>query len=407
MTDLDDDPYLEVPPPGDRDDGPVRRRVPVEQIAAGIAARPLSLIEPEAIRWTVRDWLMASALNLLAAPGGMGKGVIVSHLVAVVTRGRAFCPGGVPAARPMRVLVLAGPGEDRARTGWRPRLGAAGADLSMVHVVEQWGEGVDAPAVSIVGPLALDLLRATIMATGAGLVVLDALQALAPGVDLNKGGDVRATLDPVSRIAAELRCCIILLHHTRKGSSANAAEAVSGNAQIVNACRSTLTLGHHPDDAELSPSDRRRVLALSKSNVSARSQSIEFRIGSVPMTTSTGVEVFDDQGMVPTVPVVVGLGASTVSADAVTNTESHGEANETVRARDVILEALRAVPSGEMSAGDLRKVMDAEGIASRTAERARSALRADGRIDRRKQSGPGGAWSWFRVNAEIDDREVG
>ena len=70
-----------------------------------------------------------------------------------------------------------------------------------------------------------------------GLVVLDTLATVAPGVDIDKGTEIKErVLDPLKNIASQFNCAMLIVHHNKKtsqpGSAANAAANMSGSVQI-------------------------------------------------------------------------------------------------------------------------------------------------------------------------------
>ncbi len=106
----------------------------------GLRLRRVADVEPRAVSWLVPGLIPRRAVSLLAGVGGLGKSTLACGIAAGVSAGRYGEPGDA-------IIVSY---EDPTAEVLRPRLQAAGADLSRVHVVER--DGLDA-AVSLPGDL--------------------------------------------------------------------------------------------------------------------------------------------------------------------------------------------------------------------------------------------------------------
>ena len=93
----------------------------------------LGEVQTESVDWLVPGLIARGEMSTMGADGGTGKGIYYSQLIAAVTTGKKndFFPD--PPKAPGKVLILSG--EDDPRKVLRPRLLAAGADLSNVEVV--------------------------------------------------------------------------------------------------------------------------------------------------------------------------------------------------------------------------------------------------------------------------------
>jgi hypothetical protein len=133
----------------------------------------------------------------------------------------------------------------------RPRLEAAGADLSKVHF---WNPTL---------PRDSETLRTMIYALQAKLVVIDPVAAHLT-VSIYNDQEVRQALKPLSQIAAETGCAIILITHTlksvRRGS--HPLEAIGGSGGgLPGAARVVYIWGPDPDEPSL------RALGAAKMNI--------------------------------------------------------------------------------------------------------------------------------------------
>lgn len=90
-------------------------------------------IKPVAIRWLWPGWLAKGKLHILAGAGGTGKTTLLISLIATITTGGRWPDGEIC---PERGSVLIWSSEDDPADTLVPRLIAAGADLSRVHIIQ-------------------------------------------------------------------------------------------------------------------------------------------------------------------------------------------------------------------------------------------------------------------------------
>jgi hypothetical protein len=240
--------------------------------------RTLSDVAPQPICWLWRNYVPLGKLVVIEGHPGTGKSVVTADLIARVTTGVAMPDGSTSDLRgPANVVILAA--EDDPADTLRPRLQAAGADLSRVHL---W-ETITTDEVSRLPMFPEDVatLANVVAETGAKLVVIDPITAfLSPRVDAWKDAEVRRALTPLSLLAADMGIAVLTIRHWTKALTANPLHRGGGSIAFVAAARSILAVVQHPEDDEL------RVLASIKSNLAARPPSLAFEIeqaGTVPV----------------------------------------------------------------------------------------------------------------------------
>ena len=106
---------------------------PTPRSTGGLITQLASEIEPESVEWLIQDAIPLGTLVVIGGQPGLGKSQLAIKLVAAVTTGNGL-PDGEPVERIGSVIILAN--EDDAARTIRPRLEAAGADLSKVHIVQ-------------------------------------------------------------------------------------------------------------------------------------------------------------------------------------------------------------------------------------------------------------------------------
>src|SRR5262249_29920985 len=143
-----------------------------------------------------------------------GKGLTISDIIARITRGSPWpCNEG---HAPLGNVILLSAEDDRKDT-IIPRLVAAGADLTRVHIIKMMHEAGKERMFSLVTDLYA--LRQKIIAIGnVTMVGIDPISAyLGIGkVDSFRATDVRAVLGPLKELAEELNIAIVAIMHFNK-----------------------------------------------------------------------------------------------------------------------------------------------------------------------------------------------
>lgn len=327
-----------------------------------------SRVSPAPVEWLWEPYLPRGKLVVLDGDPGTGKSLVTLDIAARVSSGRAL-PGGAP-GRPAPVLLLNA--EDGAADTIRPRLGAAGADLSRVHIF--FAPGLEFDWVPLF-PADMGQLAEAVFGHRPALVVIDPLSAfLGPRAIANNDLAVRAALSPLAFLAARSGACVLLVRHLRKSAAAGALHRGLGSVGIAGAVRAGLVLARHPDDPDL------RVLAVTKSNLAAPGRSVGFRL--VPGGTGAATVNWLDR---------LDLSADDLLGSGV-------PLRAAARAREQAAEWLRAVlGAGPRRASAVRDAARAAGIPERTLRRAKvlAGVRAEAR-----RRGAETEWWWSDPHAE-------
>lgn len=225
------------------------------------------------VEWLWEGRIPLGTLTLIDGDPGLGKTMLAACLAACVTRGRLL-PDGTPGVDGGAVLVSVE--DDLART-IKPRLQAAGADLSRVRAIqlvkvvnEDTGEVWERP-FSIVSDL--PLVEDAIAEVGAKLVVIDPIMAcLDSSIDSHKDQQVRTALVPLIKLAERTGCAVVIIRHLSKNETGNALYRGGGSIAFIGAARSALLLAKHPEDEE------KRVLAPLKANLGKTPKALAYHI---------------------------------------------------------------------------------------------------------------------------------
>ncbi len=342
--------------------------------ASGLRIRTpdLSRATPPRFAWQQR--IALGYLNLLLGNEGVGKGCLMSWIIARLTHGQL--PGDLY-GEPVTVAIVAD--EDSADDVWTPRLYAAGADLARVrHIDREDGWSVDLTEDR-------DRLKLAAGLEGVRVLYLDALlDNLGAGVDDWRNKQVRQALRPIKALAAELGIAALgSLHPNKRGETFR--QLMSGAAAFNAVSRSGLLLAEHPDDAD------RRVLVRGKGNLSTIPPAVEFDIESAR---------FEHHGHTFNVPQATNFTESLLDIEDLLRGPTHdvpaGEARTAAR------EALTAALADRQwtRSRPVIAACEAQGAGERTIRRAAK----DIGVAMRRQGYP--AETWWRLQSGQDATRV-
>jgi len=227
-------------------------------------------IQEKEVDWLWYPRLPLGMVCLFAGPPKVGKTFVTIAIAAAVSRG-AGLPLDEPRA-PGSVIILSAE-DDPAKT-LKPRLRAAGADMSKVHFLKS--------VLLEDGTEALPSLRADLEAIESAarnlgdckLISIDPISAYLNGVDDHKNAEIRALLYPLNAMAASLNCVIILVTHLNKSSTQDAQQRVTGSVAYVAACRANFLFVKDKDD----PNKRRRLMLDNGCNLTEEVPTLGYRI---------------------------------------------------------------------------------------------------------------------------------
>jgi putative DNA primase/helicase len=222
------------------------------------------------------EWLWAGRvplgmITMFAGDPKLGKSYVTLSMAAAVSRGLPLPMSDVPSRAGSTILMSAE--DDPVRT-IVPRLTAAGADLTKIHILESV---ILANGCETLPSLRADIDAITAAATRLGdcrLIAIDPVSAYLKGVDDNRNAVLRGVLTPLKRLAERLGAAVVLVSHLTKGTSANGKHRVLGSIAYVGACRANhLFVADHRD-----PTGRRVLVLDNGGNVAPPSTTLAFVI---------------------------------------------------------------------------------------------------------------------------------
>lgn len=197
--------------------------------------KPLSEIEERPIRWVEYPYLQASAFHLITGIKNSGKGTWLSSVAARVTRGEYG---------PQRHVLWLSLGEDSYSVDVRPRIRAAGGDVSQVTVLDGWGFRLPDHGQS---------LEDKVREMDASMVVIDPLGG-AFGGDTSKDQDVRPALQALNYMADVTGTMVFGVRHISNKAGKRGEgilSAILGSSDWVNIPRAILALLNDDVDPQM------------------------------------------------------------------------------------------------------------------------------------------------------------
>ncbi len=209
---------------------------------------------------------------LLGGPPGLGKSQLTAFISAVVSNGGTW-PCGEGSTLPGDVIFMSA--EDGIRDTIVPRLIAAGADTTRVHIVAAATkpDGTGRKTFSL--KTDVDLLETKAKEIGSvRLIIVDPISAYMGGADGNGNVETREVLEPLAEMADRLRIAVVAVTHLNKGGAGgqNALNRFAGSIAFVAAARAAFAVIEDLEDSE------RRLLLQAKNNLGARCIGLAFRL---------------------------------------------------------------------------------------------------------------------------------
>lgn len=326
-----------------------------------VAAKP--------VLWVWRPYLARGKLTIAAGHPGLGKSQLSIHIASMISTGGAL-PNTITRAPKGSVIMLSC--EDDIADTIRPRLEAAGADLTKVHVLEAvYDKKGDRRLFSIKDDIAR-LEEAIDQIEDVVAVSVDPVTAYLDGTDTHKTSDVRAALAPLQELAMRREVAVLAVSHLNKsGGGGSAVNAITGSGAFVATARGAFLIAQDPDDPD------KRLLLEIKNNL-GRADGLAFRIEekSLPSGITAPCVVFEP-------------GTVEITADEAlsrSNPSSRGESATDV-AESFLLHHLRP---GPVPATEMEERAQEAGIAPKTLRKAKENLC----VISRKETGQNGHWVW-------------
>ncbi len=279
----------------------------------------MSEIESQKVDWFWYPYMPSGSITFLDGHPGRGKSFFTMWLAALCSRGGQL-PFSKDKLPKCRVLILNA--EDDPERTMRPRLEAAGADLSPDNIHFQ---GKFKPLTKD----AMQTLEAKIISFKPKLVIIDPLLTyMGKEVDTNQFSQVTEFLTYVDEIAREHDLCVIAIRHMTKAGGEHAINRGIGSIGFAARARSVLHIGISRDDNKLIG------FAHVKSNWAEKGKTLLYQI---------------EGGTKTELPKLEWVGEADYPAEALDPTQPVGRPKSQPELSDVLMEILVKDPMGIVS----------------------------------------------------------
>jgi len=226
-------------------------------------------IKSEPINWLWPERIAFGKLTMFSGDPGLGKSLIAIAIAAIVSIKNSLWPVDNIEAPYVDTLILSA--EDDSADMIKPRLEAAGADCSHIHILEAiQTEELDSEGNKTLRAFSLkndipQLKKAFQSNPNCKVLIIDPISAYLDGTDSHANADVRGLLAPLTDLAAQYKVAVIAVNHLNKSENTkNSLYRSIGSIGFVATARTSFLVTKDKDSREDPP----RVLVLpQKSNI--------------------------------------------------------------------------------------------------------------------------------------------
>lgn len=309
-------------------------------------------VREEPIDWLWEGRIAKGKVSMIVGDPGLGKSFLTVDLAARVSTGRPWPDQPGQAREPASVILFNA--EDDLGDTIKPRLLAAGADVTRIHAiatvrrVDRGHEHEGTFSLETDLPLLEDALRSR---PDVRLIVIDPISACMGAADTHNNAEVRGVLAPLAALASRYRVAVVVVSHLNKTSGGSIIYRTMGSLAFTAAARAVLGVTRDKTNKD------RRLLLPIKNNIGPDASGLAY-ILHAPASDAVPHLAWDPE------PV-------TTSAEEAFAPEREGGRTERDEAGDWLRETLSA---GPVPANDVFRRAGEEGFSPATIKRAARAV---------------------------------
>ena len=235
----------------------------------GLRIVKASEVKIKPVKWLWPGVLAQGKLAIIAGAPGLGKSQISLFVCATVSNGGKW-PVSDEVSEKGSALILSA--EDGVEDTIVPRLSAAGADLSKIHILQAVKLAKDKERSFDLTKDVDRLRKLSRDNDDVRLIVVDPISAYLGGTDSHKNADVRAALTPIIEFAEEIGVCLLCVSHLNKTKEINALNRVTGSVAFTAVARSTYLVARDPEDQDF------RLMLSMKNNLAKETHGYRYKI---------------------------------------------------------------------------------------------------------------------------------
>jgi hypothetical protein len=242
-----------------------------------LISRSIDQFERKKLRWLWRPFIPLGMITTMIGDKGLGKSSLAIDSAARISTGSLFpCFGNDKKRRaPLGSVIILCKENDFGMI-IRPRLEAAGADITRVHTLGY--EVADDPKqLDLLDRLdtTIQQLEELVIAIGdVRLIVIDPITDYLGDADMYRDDRVRQLLNPLGRLASQHELAILNILHVNKKQDSSAQYRGLGSVAFRNVSQSTLLVAPNGNTGE-------RYLAQDAANHVAKTRAVTFSMSSV------------------------------------------------------------------------------------------------------------------------------
>lgn len=220
---------------------------------------------------------------IMHGPPGCGKTNVALSLIAILTRGLPFPDGAPNPLGPRRVMMAVT--EDDYEDTIKPRLQAAGADVSKVVVLKKAQTAEGKSKINLDRDAKL-LLRALSEAPDVVAVFFDPITSFYGDMDGNDNKRVRPVMEKLAEVCRRTKVNVFAIIHENRRGDASAIDKILGAGALGQVFRVALRFSNDPKGA----TNKDKIMATTKSNLTKTQGGLRYHLGETKVLLDDGNE---------------------------------------------------------------------------------------------------------------------